>query len=291
MLETNLKKLRNALLETKKHLFKEANQEKNSSLIVQEKMLLLINRTNYMFSGDGSFVNACFERPKYYNITFLPCHLRDNVWLADFIYLDRRVRAFMSFDEVLKYVRNNEYFLKKREEYEQKIIKWQIMRMISDSEKLSILEDSSENIKSYSENIDYYFRYSVKDILTRIGMSREVIIKGIEINSCLWREYYMTRAFNCKYNPSKFVVSNEDLDDGKLNRVSGEFFDKWIRYRRYEYFQKFKRDVLKYGTLESGMEMTIDEARALKREIDIMAESREKEIREYKNRVKVLKLN
>ena len=86
---------------------------------------ILENATLNFFPKEGIWYTHCFRQPQDLNMENLPCHLRDDLWLAKMLNKNQKL-FYMSTNKVLQFVKNSKSFQEKRYEYEQKIVKWQI---------------------------------------------------------------------------------------------------------------------------------------------------------------------
>ena len=82
------------------------------------------------FPEDGDWYANCFKRSENLDMSNLPCHLRDDLWLAKMLKINQNL-FYVSTERILEYIIVSPYFKEKRYEYEQKIVKWQITWMIN----------------------------------------------------------------------------------------------------------------------------------------------------------------
>ncbi len=108
--------------------------------------------------------------------------------------------------------------------------------------------------------VDLGVRKGVVDTLLKIGMNKDVIEEGLEKYANLWREHFMVSAFRNEYELflSKFQVEPAEEE----HRV------KWLKMRKYEYYQRHKKSVDLYGVVEPDMLMTKEEVLELKKYLD-----------------------
>lgn len=77
------------------------------------------------FPNDGHWHSNCFNKSNFVAEENLPCHLRNDKWLADLI-LKKYNLYYLGKGTIIEYIINSNNFNKLRHEYEQKIVSWQI---------------------------------------------------------------------------------------------------------------------------------------------------------------------
>lgn len=255
---------------------------------------VLDNASREFFPKDGTWYSNCFRRPIELSMSNLPCHLRDDLWLAKMFQQKQKLGA-LSSRYVLNYVRNSDVFNEARHDYEMEIVKWQIKFMIDGGEGWICDDEYGGDFINFSTVCDLGFRKGVVDTLSKIGMNCEAIEEGIEKNVSLWRDAYMDMAFRNEYDPIFFCYdlfgSDESLDINKptLENVDPLHKDTWLKYRRYEYYQRHKDSVDKYGVVLPEMKMSLEEASEMAMKLDEMNLKRKAQIKEYeeaRNRVR-----
>lgn len=207
-----------------------------------------------LFAGDGSFdYYNCQSRPQETNLENLPCHLRDDEWLAKALSRDHEV-ASIDYGVVLNFVKKSELFKMKRHEYELKIVKSEIKKWG---------KFSGNNVWTrLSSNCDLRVREEIVKILSRIGLSEEAIEEGIEKYADLWREKFMSMAFLCEHKQNPFSHNKTNF------KQEDEYQENWLKIRRYEYYQRHKKSVDLYGEASSDMLMSTEDAKKLKQQIE-----------------------
>ena len=115
------------------------------------------------------------------------------------------------------------------------------------------------SIFSGGGGIDLGFRKGIVDTLMAIGMNKDAIEEGIEKNAPKWRNALMERAFENEYESVFLSIYNYDLPP-----VVPEFKANWLKLRIYEYYQRHKDYVDKYGVVEPDMLLSDDEVLKLK---------------------------
>ena len=183
----------------------EASLEKGEALFQSgnntiEANGILEKATLNFFPKEGIWYSHCFRQPQDLSMANLPCHLRDDLWLAKMLKQNQKL-FYMSTNKVLQFVKTSKFFKEKRHEYEQEIVKWQIDWMRSGGENWVIDEDYGGDFVFLTSVCDLGFRKGVVDTLSSIGMNIDAIEEGIERNADRWRDSFMNRAFANEYNP------------------------------------------------------------------------------------------
>lgn len=239
--------------------YKDLNEE--TETISQNKTMaaeLLEKATLNFFPKEGVWYAGCFSRPEDLDMHNLPCHLRDDLWLAKMLKQNQKL-YFLSTNKVLEFVKTSKLFQEKRKEYEQEIVRWQISYMQHGGEGWLASKEYGEEFITFSPNIDIGFRKGIVDTLMAIGMNKDAIEEGIEKNAPKWRNALMERAFENEYESVFLSIYNYDLPP-----VVPEFKANWLKLRIYEYYQRHKDYVDKYGVVEPDMLLSNDEVLKLK---------------------------
>lgn len=105
-------------------------EEKNNTnneviLSEEEELAVLENSTKKFFPKSGCWSSVCFSRPKDYAIGYLPCHLRDDEWLAHTMQISQKLDN-IDYNKILNFVKTSELFKQERHDYEQRVVAWQI---------------------------------------------------------------------------------------------------------------------------------------------------------------------
>lgn len=205
-------------------------------------------------------------------------HLRDEKWLAK--ELQSRYLEDIDYPTILEYV-NTEEFTKLRDEYEQRIVKWQIEWMKSGGEGWLVPEGYGEDFALYYGTCDIAFRKGVVLTLTAINMNVEAIEEGIEKNSDLWLLQEMKSAYHNTYRyPIFSCIDTSDIPEDK------EHEEKWLKLRMYEYYQENKESVDKYGKVTEEMLITPEEAEELRVYLAIKHEEKMADLERAKEKSK-----
>ena len=227
-----------------------------------------------MFPTTGKWYSSCFKKPNELIEENLPCHLRDDKWLADYI-IKKYHHFFARRSDIIDYMHKSEVFNKLRHDYEQRIVSWQIDWMNSNGENWKCEDD----LYMFSTRCDEIFRNGIVNTLLAIGMSKDAIEEGIETNSDKWLEMYMKTAFRNQYNPI-FFWADSHVD--KLEAPAPEHYTLWRQLRLYNYYNQHKDSIHKYGKVLPQMKMTKEEAKEVKQWLDEEHKKRMQQIQDYK---------
>lgn len=237
------------------------------------------------FPKDGHWYSNCFNKSNFVAEENLPCHLRNDKWLADLI-LKKYNLYYLGKGTIIEYIINSNNFDKLRHEYEQKIVSWQIDWMCNGGDNWIIDEKLGGDLYLFSTKCDYAFRKGVVDTLLAIGMNINAIEEGIEKNANKWRENHMTIAFRNLYCVSPYSLLPSGNEEKLLEEPSQEHYEKWLKLRLYEYYIEHKDSVDKYGKVLPEMKMTEAEVIELKKWLEVAHEKRMKQIAEFKDKDK-----
>ncbi len=235
------------------------------------------------FPKDGNWHSNCFNKSNFVAEENLPCHLRNDKWLADLI-LKKYNLYYLGKGTIIEYIINSNNFNKLRHEYEQKIVSWQIDWMCNGGDNWIIDEKLGGDLYLFSTKCDYAFRKGVVDTLLAIGMNINAIEEGIEKNANKWRENHMTIAFRNLYCVSPYSLLPSGNEEKLLEEPSQEHYEKWLKLRLYEYYIEHKDSVDKYGKVLPEMKMTEAEVIELKKWLEVAHEKRMKQIAEFKDK-------
>lgn len=222
----------------------------------EDAWIILNEEMKELFPKTGEWYKCCLNRPSNVAPENLPCHLRDNAWLAK--YFQHKLsedKIYVPSRYVKEFVQTSPEFAEERHRYELEIVKWQIESMNNGGEWI-LPEGYNKSDVLYSSNIDIIFREGVVNTLLTIGMDKEVVEEGIEANANLWRSQYMKLGFINEYNPI-------NRDRVAPEPTTKEFEDMWFRLREFEYYRKHKESVEKYGKPTRNMTMSLGEAKEI----------------------------
>ncbi len=264
--------------------FMKESKRKNRE-VDSDTIKILEEATRNFFPKTGAWSSVCFGRDDTLQMENLPGHLHDDMWLSKMLKKTQELH-FLDFNDILSFVRTSNFFHEKIGEYEQKVVEWQINWMNSGGENYLVSDEYGGDFIFLSPEYDLGFRKGVVDTLRAIGLDEQVIEEGIEKNSGLWRDNAMLHAFRNAFE-SVFITSDFTLAENKqevknIEPVDSEFREKWLKYRKYEYYKRHKEAVDKYGVVEDDMVMSDFESAELKSYLDDKIKERKRQIEEYK---------
>lgn len=196
------------------------------------------------FPEEGEWYSSCFKKPKTFIGDSLPCNLRDNEWIADYMII--RYELISEYREyIIEFLNNSELFKQLRHEYELRIVQWQIEYMLNDGENWIIDNEYGGELYIFNPNCDKAFRKGIVDTLTAIGMDKEVIEEGIEKYRHLWHEVYTRLAF-------KNLYCCDGVEYYNFETSLEEHYEKWLKIRMLDYYLEHKESVDKYGGIAPG---------------------------------------
>lgn len=223
---------------------------------------------NFFPQQDGSWTSHCFRKSKEIGHANLPCHLRDNSWLSKLFHQDLAKKGInIPTYAIKRFMDTSPLFETLRHNYELEIVKWQIDYMRHGGDGWLMPAGFDEFSLLFSNQVDVMFRGGVVKTLSAIGMNREVIEEGIELNADLWRDRYMNLSFSHEFEPVVFLK-------GSPEKASEEFRQNWLTLRNYNYYNNHKRVVDLYGTKANGMDMSEEEAKQLQALVEMQATQR-----------------
>lgn len=254
----------------------EEKAEKSDAKVPIDVTSSLEKATLEFFPKTGEWWSNCFRRPIELGMANLPCHLRDDVWLAKMLKKDQNL-FYMSYSKILDYVKTSQFFQEKRHEYELEIVKWQINYMRNGGDGWICDDNYGGDICFLTPVCDLAFRKGVVDTLSKIGMNKDVIEEGLEKFADLWREIYMSSAFRNEYEPVFY------LSAAQVEPAEEEHKENWLKIRRYEYYKRHKKSVDLYGSISHDMLMSMEEVAELREYLDNKHQERKQYIDEVKS--------
>lgn len=219
---------------------------------------------------------------------FILYNLNDCVWLAQMLIVVQRLS--IGFDKVLNYVKTSEYFKRAKFEFERKVVFGKINDMLQGGEYLLNDPTYCGMICVTSDVWDKAFRQGVIDTLTWLQIDKETIEEVLELKADCWRDQVMARTFSNIYEVSmpsiniRNILYPKSINSVSLAPVDSEFREKWLQYRRYEYYKDHKESVDKYGVVTPDMLLSDEEANELKAYLAIKESERLMEIEDYKKK-------
>lgn len=237
-----------SFLNLKRKIVKVRDRKVDVPLSLSERLEKAIKE---FFPKDGSWSSSEYT---YFRDSLIG-NLRNNFWLAKKI----SEKYNISLDDAITFVENSIPFQEERDNYEQRIIKWQIEWMINGGAGWLVPKGYGDDFVVFNEDIDIAFRLGIVNTLISIGMNREAIEKGIESNASLWRRQIMEKAFKNRYEPSLRFMLYAD----SISACPREYIDAWVKLRLYEYYRRHKNSVDRYGSGVPEMNISLEEVQKL----------------------------
>ena len=179
-------------------------------------------------------------------------HLHDFNWLAHKIYASQSIKEF-TLPQIETYVMCSSVFRKQLHDYQLSVVKRLIEWIIEGRESYISDKEYDEEMMSFHESYDIGFREKIAEKLKKSGMDFPVVEEGIESNTALWLEKTMNNTFGNRFNPL-FVLTHPNLQ-----LADKEHQEKWLKFRRFAYYHRYKDSVDRYGTIHPDMTMTSEE--------------------------------
>ena len=240
----------------------------------QEKILL--EEIETFFPKNGRWRSDCFRKSDELIYWNLPCHLRDNKWMAQYLenkFLNKGL--LIPAPAIQEFMDNSDRFNELRHNYELEIVRWQIDWMRNDGEGWLIPKGYDDLSIMISPDAVEIFRGGVVRTLTAIGMDLEVVEEGIEKNADMFRERYILAGFRNEFEPVLY-------HHGFPEPVDEEHKQNWLKAKRYEYYCKHKQSVDKYGEPHPDMLITSEELKNLYDVLPAQNVARRKVIKEWR---------
>ena len=90
-------------------LEKNEEQQNSNSIYPIEPNEKLDKATIKFFPKEGKWNSKCFRKSKELDMSYLPCNLRNDEWLAVMLKEEQKI-FYTSYRKVLEYVRNSQFF-------------------------------------------------------------------------------------------------------------------------------------------------------------------------------------
>lgn len=218
---------------------------------------LLEKEIKSFFPKSGDWSSSCFTKANDLNMEYLPCHLRDNEWLAKMLQQEKHLQ-YISLDKILNYINNSKIFAGLRHNYELNIVKYQIDLINSNDNNLFVDKSLGKDYCVFIPQSEIAFRKTVSETLTAIGINNDVIEEGLEKYADIWRKKYMSETFDNKY------YNTLDIINYGIEAPSQVHKNVWLKMREYEYYCNHKNSVDLYGEVTDNMKMSPEEVKILK---------------------------
>lgn len=240
------------------------------------------------FPDNGLYSESCLYKGKKLTKEFLPCNLRNSDWLAKMYQIELKQKGIsVPLSAVKNYIETSKMFNMLRHEYQLKIIYSQLDWHGGNINNLT-LPSKYMNIDLYlNKDVDEVFREAVVATLSVVGLDLEVIEQGIEKHPEQWRNKFMEAAFNNRYEKCFDFINGNVMPSADPSHK-----ENWLKARLYEYYQKHKASVDKYGVLTPEMKMSEKEYKSLMEILKVQNAQREKQMTDWKEMIaKQRKLN
>ena len=242
----------------------------------KEQEQMLSEEIETFFPTNGSWGSNCFRKSNELNSGNLPCHLRDNNWMSQYLeykLLDKGLH--IPAPAIQEFMDNSDRFNELRHNYELEIVRWQIDWMRNDGEGWLIPNGYDDFSIMVSPDSVEIFRGGVVKTLTVIGMDSEVVEEGIEKNADMFRERYIKAGFSNEFEPVLYHYGSPAPADEEHKR-------NWLKAKRYEYYCKHKQSVDKYGEPHPDMLISSDELISLYEVLPAQNLARKKVIEDWR---------
>lgn len=264
--------------------FKNKKQHKHNSKYPKsivpeysEQIRIINEEIENIFPSNGRWSNSCYDQPTKLVKANLPCHLRDNEWLSEYMEYQLYEKGINIASHTIKSViDNSERFAELRHNYELEIVRWQIDWMSHGGGNWLMPEGYDEISLLISSSVDKMFRKGVVKTLSAIGINRDAIEEGIEKNSDMWKDKYMELSFEHAFEPVFY-------DKPAPAKASKEHLDNWMKLRKYEYYMDHKDSVDKYGEVTPEINLSTQDAEMLKNTVLQQNAQRYKLLEDWEN--------
>lgn len=242
--------------------------------------------TTKFFPKTGRWYSSCFSRPSEFHMDNLPCHLRDEKWLAQMLRYQQNIYN-VNFEQILEYVRTSDFFDKRRQTYEKRIVKWQINYMINGGEGWIVDSMYGGDFSTMEDKCESQFRKGVITTLTTIGLDREVIKICLEEYSNIWLNKMINTSFENTYEYTHTFPTISDnviyLNSYEMHKSEPLFRESWIKLRRYDYYQEHKKYVDMVNGMRDVANLSNDEISKLRDFVEFKSRSRKQTINAFKD--------
>lgn len=250
----------------------------------QEINEILEREAKEFFPKTGEWYSQCFQKSDALAKMNLPCHLNNKEWIAKLFHKELNKKDIhFSMEVVRAFVEMSGVFEQERVGYLLSIIDWQIAHMKKGGENWLIPEGFNE-YWIYHKSCDKCFREGIVDTLTAIGMEKDAVEMGIELNADKWRDQLMHRAYQNRFNPQNVDFSKDK--QSKYPEPEQGHEENWVKLRKYQYYIRHKKMIDLLGLATPEMVIGFDEAMEL---FDKVSDADERRVKLMKRVDKELK--
>lgn len=204
-------------------------------------------------------------RKDEYILECLPLHIRDEKWLLT--YLKRHIEEQgLSLDinvNCLESYVKTPNFKKACENFSSRFIKAKLKNMmVSTRAKHETIVDAGFPDFSHRIDCDQFFRQHALSYFILKGFDRHTVETNLEKNADIWRKPTMRQAFEntCNLEILVYDFPQDNLHKKEFYRKKHAYRKLWIKYREYEYYQKYKKLIDELGLATDSMKMSSQDA-------------------------------
>lgn len=236
-------------------------------MLINDVFYLLDNTISEFFPEINK--NLLFENRDTFELTKenVVYNLENIDWIINYISLNF---SSISKSAIKRYVNESNVLKKSIHEYQLKVARF----IINDYNVWSkgYIKIDNRLVYTYIES-DYAFRKSISDTLEHLNFSYEIREEAIETFSKNWRYSRMKLQFYNGFAGNITLIARESY-----TKYDDDFMEKWLKVKEYDYYQKYKDSVDKYGEITPAMLMNNEEAETLKKELIDLSAKRKKEM-------------
>jgi len=217
-----------------------------------------------------------------YNVNFLPFHINDDDWLAEYVMAMTKFKRDLkdikiSFDGVKKYIKTSAKFNALRKEYENNLVRAYIKKLLDENSDDFFLSKKEKVNFMKNRNLDQVFPEKVAKVMMAFGLSYGAIEEHIERNLDLWHHKTMHKTFYNRIEQNNIGKINREqrfnlsIDNPVLweSFASKElkFFQLWMLEREKKHYDQHKDTIDRVGTATANMKISSAQAYKLSAEV------------------------
>lgn len=205
-------------------------------------------------------------------------HFYDNGWLAHEFEKLLPI-SDVDLNEITQFINTSILFEQKRQECEQRIIKWLIKWIMEGRSSWIASEEFDNDFLIFHKSCDIGFHDCLVETLVKAGMSKMRAEEGMEYNSEIWFEKYINMAFDNRYDPI-YMMNNPYYE-----HVDPIHRETWLKLRRYAYYQYHKDIFDKVGNITDDMKLPVEMVRKMNKYLEEENKKREEFLESIHNKV------